>query len=138
MSTHNHLSAKEYYEYYSSHIEKEIDLVNNRLSWMLTFQGFLFASISIATSNESEAATRLFLRNALSLAGIAVAILTLLGVFASALQRDTLKNHWKNHKINDFPPLGGNRLVSAMGRITSFGIPVTIIATWAAIWRGIS
>jgi hypothetical protein len=137
MDAPNGPSAKEYYGYISDHIEKEVDLVNNRLSWMLSFQGFLFASISIVTSKESEATLRTFLRDAFSFAGIAVAVLTLIGVYASALQRDSLKRQWTNLKYQGFPPLSSNPLISTMGRITSFGIPITIITVWIAVWRGI-
>lgn len=137
MDAPNGLSAKEYYGYISGHIDKEIDLVNNRLSWMLSFQGFLFASISIVTSKESEVTLRTFLRDAFSFAGIAVAVLTLIGVCASALHRDSLKRQWTKLEYQDFPPLSSKPLISTMGRITSFGIPVTIIIVWIAVWCGI-
>lgn len=137
MEENSSLSPKEYYSYFSNHIEKEIDLVNNRLSWMLTFQGFLFASLSIVTSKEVDASLRATLRDAFSYAGVIVSALTLLGLYASALQRDSLKRQWTKLGHKGFPELSSKAQISAMGRITSFGIPLTIIVVWIVVCHGL-
>lgn len=53
MNQEKYPSAKDFYEYTVHQIEREQGLVDTRISWTLTFEGFLFAAIAIAISENT-------------------------------------------------------------------------------------
>ena len=62
-------------------IRHEETMIYNRITWMLTFQGFLFASLAIASDASTDAHIRSVLLGTIPLLGVAVGVLTLLGGF---------------------------------------------------------
>ena len=42
------------YEYMSKQIEREDGLINTRITWMLTFEGFLFAALAIVAGKDDD------------------------------------------------------------------------------------
>lgn len=131
MNKEIYLSDKEFYEYTVHQIEREQDLVNTRISWTLTFEGFLFAAIAIAVRKDTPTAIGELFGYIIPLIGIAVAMLSLVGIYAAALSKDTIKQRWTQrsaHKL--YPPTFGSRKISALGRITSYGIPIVLIVSW--------
>jgi len=128
------LSQKDFYEYTIRQIEREQGLVNNRLSWMLTFQGFLFAAIALSTNQDAEPAIRAVFRNVIPAIGIAVALLALVGVHAAALSSNEIKVKWrKRDGFEQYPPTFGTRTISILGRITSYGIPISVVLAWVLL-----
>jgi hypothetical protein len=138
MTNGEELSQKDFYEYTIRQIEREQGLVNNRLSWMLTFQGFLFASIALVANKDTESATRLVFRNVIPAIGIAVALLALVGIHAAALSSNEIKAKWKQRDgFHYYPPAFGTRTVSLLGRVTSYGIPTSVILAWLLLLFGL-
>lgn len=131
MSQDKHLPAKEFYEYTVHQIEQEQGLVDTRISWTLTFEGFLFAAIAIGVSESTPSGVRVVFQYIIPLIGIAVALLALVGVYASALSKDVIKRGWMQHpSFALYPPTFGGRKISILGRITSYGIPIALIVAW--------
>ena len=67
--------------------------------------------------------------------GAAIALLAVLGIHAAYLSIDQFKKKWHNHPrtSHEVAPYGF-RCVSILGRITGYGIPVTIALAWAWVW----
>jgi hypothetical protein len=103
-------------------IRHEENLINTRLTWMLTFQGFLFAAASLA-ADESRAA----IREVVPLVGIAVAALSLLGLAAAYGTIDVAR---REHGGGHFGGMGWRRI---FGRTNSLGIPVAVVIAWVAL-----
>lgn len=138
MTNEEELSQKDFYEYTVRQIEREQGLVNNRLSWMLTFQGFLFASIALVVNKDTEPAIRLVFRNVMPTIGIAVALLALIGIHAAALSSSEIKAKWKQRDgFQHYPPTFGTRTISLLGRITSYGIPISVVLAWLLLLFGL-
>lgn len=53
MITLNEKEKRQYYEDLSKQIEREDGLVNTRMTWMITLQGFLFAALALI-GNKTE------------------------------------------------------------------------------------
>jgi hypothetical protein len=139
MSNHGMLDLKDFYDYTTQQIERENDLINNRLSWMLTFQGFLFAALALVVNKDTEPAVGLIFKNVLPIIGIAVALLAFLGVLAAYISIDNIKQKWKKQLGNQqYPPAHGTPLASFLGRITSYGIPISIVIAWLLIRSGLT
>jgi hypothetical protein len=138
MTSKEELSQKDFYEYTVKQIEREQGLVNNRLSWMLTFQGFLFAAIALVINKDTEPTVRIVFRNVIPAIGIAVALLALIGIHAAALSSNEIKAKWKQRDgFQQYPPTFGTRKISLLGRITSYGIPTSVVVAWLLLWFGL-
>ena len=138
MTSKEELSQKDFYEYTVRQIEREQGLVNNRLSWMLTFQGFLFAAIALVVNKDTEPTVRVVFRNVIPAIGIAVALLALIGIHAAALSSNEIKAKWKQRDgFQQYPPTFGTPKISLLGRITSYGIPTSVIVAWLLLLFGL-
>lgn len=108
-------------------IRHEEGLINARLTWMLTFQGFLFAAVSLSSSG-----TRAAIVDVVPIVGMGVALLSLLGVIAAYGTIDMVR------RSSSGPTFGGTRWRKWFGRANSMGIPVIVTIAWAALWVRLS
>lgn len=111
-------------DFVADRIRHEENLINTRLTWMLTFQGFLFAAAALA-SDESRSA----ILGVVPWIGVAVAALSFLGVAAAYGTIDAVR------KANPGAPVfGGARWRKWCGRTNSLGIPVVVVTAWVALY----
>jgi hypothetical protein len=97
---------KSAYSIYRQYAEHEDSLINSRLSWNLTVQGFLLAAFGIValklidTCGTGPVDSRLYLLKlvvfVLPLAGLAVSVVSAIGVLAAALALDKLDSDWED------------------------------------------
>jgi hypothetical protein len=104
-------------------IRHEENLINTRLTWMLTFQGFLFAATSLATDQSRTA-----ILDVVPWVGILVSGLSFLGVAAAYGTIDAAR------KTCAGAAFGGVSWRKAFGRTNSLGIPVVIVIAWLALY----
>lgn len=132
------LSTKVFYDIAVRQLERELSLINNRISWMLTFQGFLFATIALVANKNTEQAIRLVFRNVIPTIGIVVAFLALIGVHAAHLSIESIKTRWKqNLDYLEYSQAFGTSTSSILGRVPSYGIPISIIIAWFLFFIGL-
>jgi hypothetical protein len=93
---------RQVYEYLDYQIDREDNLVNNRLSWTLQLNGFLFAAFALIGTQMSEDISRQF-RSLLPWAGLAVSIAGLGGIIASQIAILSLTRQWKKHDLTREP-----------------------------------
>lgn len=129
----------------SKNISHEENLINNRITWMLTMQGFLFAALAIIAKKEIK--TIEFppaidiLQNMIPILGGLIAFFVFFGVYAAYMQIDNHKDV-KNTKIKELmknqndnyhiiiPSKSPARLASVIGRIVGMSIPASIMLIW--------
>lgn len=129
------LTLKDYYNYTARQVNREQALVHNRLSWMLTFEGFLFAALAITANVSNDAETRSNLKYTIPVIGFVVALLTAVGVSAAYISIHQLKRSWANKNGSEhFPRAYGDCLTSALGRTTGYGIPLAMMLTWVVLF----
>ena len=132
------LSTKVFYDIAVRQLERELSLINNRISWMLTFQGFLFATIALVANKNTEQAIRIVFRNVIPTIGIVVAFLALIGVHAAHLSIKSIKTRWKqNLDYLEYSQAFGTSISSILGRVPSYGIPISIIIAWFLFFIGL-
>lgn len=111
-------------------IEREDGLINTRITWMLTFEGFLFAALALVADKESDQTIQFALKYALPLIGLVVAILAFFAIGAALSVLATLKKQWDPAKFPDhIRPFGGDEQ-HAMGAAFARGLPTAIAVLW--------
>ncbi len=132
-----------YYKFFRDEIRREDEITHQRLTWGLTFQGFAISAMAILLNAKEESGGWLSLLRLLALCavgviGLAMAVSTYVGVWAS---RESIKNcvqKWNNrNKVwNLYPGL----LPQPVGQIHAFfagqeyavNIPRIFIFSWGA------
>jgi hypothetical protein len=130
------LTLKDYYNYTARQVKRGEALISNRLSWMLTFEGFLFAALALTANVSTDAALRSNLINyTIPAVGFVVAALTAVGIWGAYVSIKQIKRFWASLEgSNRFPLPYGNCLASFLGRITTYGIPAAMMATWGVLF----
>jgi hypothetical protein len=145
-----------------SRIQLEISLINQRLTWLFTLQGFLFTAYGFSLSAQAaalgaqltstqptasehfaDAVLRVeqhihFARLILGYAGVISATLTAIGVAAARNTVAFIVISWKARpaEIRDtipLPPLGARPTNRTLGLATAFGPSIMLIILWAAL-----
>jgi hypothetical protein len=106
-------SADKYYHYLRSEIEREDGITNQRLTWAMTFQGFLIASMTFllqgswVSEPKGIEVFRKLAVGAIGLVGLLTALLTKSGIDASRDALDRVTSDWEkiNSKIKMVPRL---------------------------------
>lgn len=127
-------ASNELHQMVTAQVEREQVLINNRISWMLTFEGFLFAGLALAGDSKSTPEFRRAIKETFPLVGATVAVLTVFGVLAATLAIVNAKTFWKNLVgTAGFPTPHGSLTASILGRATSFGVPIAVAVAWVVI-----
>lgn len=123
-----------------SSIEHENHLMNHRLTWLLTSQGFLLGGFLLvfqaSTGDKIAEASRPFCRYvmaALAGTGIPIAVFLRLSLRAAEQQHDELRQWWDRRKpSHDHPPICGHYpewyFVFAYS-----GLPLVFVAGWLVL-----
>jgi hypothetical protein len=134
---------------YTAHqVEREDNQINNRLTWLLAFQGFLFLSAAAVLSQDgADNAIRLFFVATAAAVGVAVSVFARQSIEAAliSLQRiiDTWERIKRDYQVTDkyvANPYGDRKEHDAKrrpprdkGHGLALRIPITIIIGWVAV-----
>jgi hypothetical protein len=124
---------RRYYEYLSHQIGREDSLVNNRLTWLLTTQGLLFAAFALVLEKDGAQLLKNELIKVLPLVGIVLSILCLLGVVGAIVTIRGLQKRWRKLDYDFAPPPCGVGCAWGFGFIPSLGLPLSFLYAWLDI-----
>jgi hypothetical protein len=128
-------SPKEYYEYMSHQIEREDGLINTRITWMLTFEGFLFATLALI-GQQGTVRPELYAaaKNTLPVLGALIGFLAYLSVEAALSALKHLKSGWESRDPKElFPRAFGKRRPHHMAALHSRLLPLAVVIAWICI-----
>ena len=129
------------YRFILRHIEREESLINRRIAWMLTFQGFLFATIALLANNQVDPSLRTNLEALSAIAGLLVGLLACIGVNAAYSSIKDKLNRWgspeRQKAISDalrdrLPPITSKH-ASSGGKFLSYGLPLVFVLVWGVL-----
>lgn len=136
----NNGQHKSFLEFIAKEIAAEHSLVTARMTWNLSFQGFLFAGYALALSRlDSPGKPNLVIENffdVLAFAGIMTSASCLLGVLAAFTQINALKRLWyKNHEaLTKVGPRPFSHWLGGLaGRVPPIVITTVIIIAWVKL-----
>jgi hypothetical protein len=131
------------YGAFRDYAKHEDELINRRLSWNLTLQGFLFAAYGlrsqVAAAGSKESPRFKALSYVFPFVGAFVAYLVYKSIRAAQLAIDGVRCKWidgVSHSLRELLPGhtgGGNLKAVKWGERPQKGIPLVIIAAWVAI-----
>ncbi|MEO0975093.1 MAG: hypothetical protein AAFX85_18550 [Pseudomonadota bacterium] len=125
------------YETLVDQLKREESLTNQRLSWMLTTQGFLFASMAIGAREKETLGV--FLK-VIPVVGVTIAFAGLLGLVAATLSRRQYKRIYLQtfgDRREAFPRPFAEGLAQWFGTLAAWGIPIVLISGWVAVAWGL-
>jgi hypothetical protein len=137
------ISGIQYYQLIRSQIEHEDNLINQRLSWFVAAQAFLFSAYAILLNAASQvrlpsfAAQQAVLFSLIPLVAIGVCILIYITVFAAMLAmanlRRLLESHLEQEQRALFPPVQGYRQTLLLGQALPVLMPFLFLVGWIVL-----
>ena len=137
------ISRIEYYQIIRSQIEHEDNLINQRLSWFVTAQAFLFSAYAVLLSAPSQVRLQRFptqqeiLFYLIPLVAIGVSILIYITVVAAMLAmanlRRLLEGYMKEEESALLPPVQGYRQTLLLGQASPILMPFLFMISWIVL-----
>jgi hypothetical protein len=137
------ISRIEYYQIIRSQIEHEDNLINQRLSWFVAAQAFLFSAYAILLNAPSQVRLQRFatqqeiLFSLIPLVAIGVSILIYITVVAAMLAmanlRRLLEGHMKEEESALLPPVQGYRQTLLLGQASPILMPFLFMISWIVL-----
>jgi len=137
------ISRIQYYQIIRSQIEHEDNLINQRLSWFVAAQAFLFSAYAILLNAPSQVRLQRFatqqetLFSLIPLVAIGVSILIYITVVAAMLAmanlRRLLEGHMKEEESALLPPVQGYRQTLLLGQASPILIPLLFMSSWVVL-----
>lgn len=123
------------YKDYMNRLDFEHELINRRVTWLLTSQSILFAIYGIVlnsgTKLSEEACSFL---TVISSCGFVICISSLVGISASALAKRSAWKKYQDESKNRHEPWGGlNTIITSFGLVPDLVIPLVFVIAWAAL-----
>jgi hypothetical protein len=137
------ISRIEYYQIIRSQIEHEDNLINQRLSWFVAAQAFLFSAYAILLNAPWQVRLQRFatqqeiLFSLIPLVAIGVSILIYITVVAAMLAmanlRRLLEGHMKEEESALLPPVQGYRQTLLLGQASPLLMPFLFMISWIVL-----
>jgi hypothetical protein len=137
------ISEIQYYQLIRSQIEHEDNLINQRLSWFVASQAFLFSAYAILLNAPSRVRLQSFatqqniLFSLIPVVAIGMSILIYITVIAALLAmanlRRLLESHMKEEKSALLPPVQGYRQTLLLGQASPVLIPFLFMISWIVL-----
>ena len=129
-----HMTTKEYYDFFIRQEQLETTNIHTRLTWGLTVQGFLFAALALI-ARERRTSVTTALKIALPVVGVTTGLATLAGAVAGLLTLGALEAQWGRWMTPlDYPaPYATDEVVGFMGSVPGWFVPLAIVLTWVYI-----
>ena len=132
------------FEIFRDYVKHEDHLINHRITWNLGIQGLLFAAFGYCLQKFSAPRPPLIddLIRLIPVAGIALSLFAVGGIFAAFLSFRTLCWKWEEEEEEErknggeyLPILGGgnSKVALLVGLVASFGPALFVTAVWLGI-----
>ncbi len=134
------LTPEKYWEMLDGKIKQEVGWIQQRMSWLATFHGFLFATFGLTykiriDGSDSQSATLIL--NVIALVGLLTCLCIMAGLWAASDVLKTIENEWKRlvpcKKDRDqFPSIRtANQKIRFVGMLSSWGPSILFLLAWS-------
>lgn len=142
-------SLRRHYFIYRNYMKHEDDLLNQRSTWHLLIQGFLFGTLGvigqwqlITGGTDTLHSERYYLVFVISAVGLLIALLASISLHAADSAIEQLCKDWKRvrglHNNKDYELLpeiagGGAKNAKTYGKLAAIWIPRVVMAAWVVV-----
>jgi hypothetical protein len=117
-------------------LETEHELINRKLNWLLSSQSILFAALAFVLGKEVQQAQKVLFFNVVSLLGIAISSLILIGVTMSVTAKVvSWKDYNRSSTVDERQPLGVRNWITVLALAPDVFMPIAFIGAWWWIWK---
>jgi hypothetical protein len=117
---------------YSDSLKFEHELINRRLTWLLTSETILFAGYGLAIDKAGTAEAAKILP-VIAGAGISIAAFILLGVCAAATAKYCAWQDFRKASGKKQEQFGTRTWITSVGFVADFALPVIFIFAWCRL-----
>jgi len=114
---------------YSERLKFEHDLINRRVTWLLTSQSILFAAYGFALKVPS-----VLLLRTIAFIGAAIAILIFVGILAAFAAKYCTWQDFKTASGNPNEPFWVRTSITYIGFVPEFALPIVFTIAWAILY----
>ncbi|MDB6064129.1 MAG: hypothetical protein JWR26_337 [Pedosphaera sp.] len=131
--------TREAYVFLREEIRHQHNLINQRLSWLVSSQAFLLTAFAIALNSPVQSKLPAYeklnmaLVNLLPVAGVLTCFLGWLTIWAAILQLRKVRETLGNTNPPHFPSVQSSIAVQRMGLSGPFFIPMLFLAVWMVL-----
>jgi hypothetical protein len=131
----------ELYRVVRAEIEHEDQLINHRLSWLVSSQSFLLTGFAVSLNAPIPMRTPEFERvnhilfNVLPYAGLAMVAFIYPTILGAMLAMGRLRRHVRGRKPHGFPPVQVSNFTLFLGHLGPVFVPWVFIAAWLIVIR---
>ena len=123
------MELKDYHQW----MQFEHELINNRITWLLTSQSLLFTAFALATAKGIKEMH--FLLKTMSTVGILLSIVILVGICGSYIAKFTLRKKYGTEINNPKIPVGVSTPATMVTMITELLLPLLFATAWLCIFN---
>jgi len=130
--------SSDVYDSIARQVEQENQLINQRLTWTLQLNGFLFTAIALLSGKPlHDKGLALLLKWLIPLTGLSLSLAGLLGVLAAQWQLLYLTQRWQAQLQSDPRPrpFGDMRHSYLIGAVPSVLPPAALSCVWGVMAR---
>lgn len=120
------------YEYIAHQINREDGLVNNRMTWVLQLNGFLFAALALV-AKDLDKLFQTFFSIAVPSVGIAVTFAGIVSIRAAQDQIKELMALWSKERFPDWPRPFGQPDTHRLSKLVLYLPLWALLASWSAL-----
>ena len=124
-----------YYKHISRQIDREDGLINTRLTWLLQFEGFLFAAFAVLDSKTDYGVLEQWVQVTIALSGLVAALWAYFAVKAALDQIGYLKEQWENRKVPEhvLPRPYGDEKAHGAFKLFAGHLPTIVGVAWLLV-----
>ena len=122
-------------EKYEQRLQFEHALINRRLTWLLTFQGILFAALAFVIEKEGVAPLQNEFSKFISVLGISIALAILIGVIMGIAAKIMT---WQDSKNVSAKHFGVRTWITFTAFIPDVFMPIAFAVAWYCIVKAIA
>ena len=122
-------------EKYKKRLEFEHELINRRLTWLLTSQSILFAAIAFVLGKEKLTDEQLLFSKIISVLGMSIAFAILIGIIMGIAAKIIT---WQDSKKEGIKHFGVRTWITCMAFIPDVFMPIAFGVAWWYILDGVT
>ena len=118
---------------YERHLQTEHELINRRLTWLLTSQSILFAALAFVLGKDIDPVQQKAFLLVVPMLALVISLSILIGVIMAIIAKFTIWKQYKKEQILPDLPLGVSTRITRIALIPDLFIPIAFIAAWLCL-----